>query len=108
MRAANKAITRTRYPTPTVEDLLVKLKGSKVFTKLDMVSAFHQLELDESSRYITAFQTDTKIKRFTRLIFEVNSASEELQHKLQTILADIFLYLPQIRPNMMKFLKLFC
>ena len=31
MREANKAITRTRYPTPTVEDLLVKLKGSAVF-----------------------------------------------------------------------------
>ena len=38
MREANKAITRTRYPTPTVEDLQIKLKDAKVFTKLDMVS----------------------------------------------------------------------
>ena len=43
MRAANKAITRTRYPTPTVDDLLVKVKGSKIFTKLDMAPAFHQI-----------------------------------------------------------------
>ena len=41
MRPANKAITRTRYATPTVDDLLEKLKGSKSFTKLDMASAFH-------------------------------------------------------------------
>ena len=78
MRAANKAITRTRYPTHTVNDLLVKLKGSKFFTKLDVASAFHQIELDQDSRFIKAFQSDTLIKRFKRLIFGVNSAAEEL------------------------------
>ena len=89
MCAANKAITRTRYPTPTVDDLLLKPKGSKIFTKLDMASAFHQIELDQDSRFITAFQSDTRIKRFKRLIFGANLAAEELQHALQTILADI-------------------
>ena len=29
IRAANKTITRTRYPTPMVDDLLVKLKAQK-------------------------------------------------------------------------------
>ena len=53
-----------------------------------MASAFHQIELDQDSRFITAFQSDTRIKRFKRLIFAVNSATEELQHALQTILAD--------------------
>ena len=54
-----------------------------------MASAFHQIELDQDSRFITAFQSDTRIKRFKRLIFGVNSAAEELQHALETILADI-------------------
>lgn len=89
MRNANKAIERTRYPTPTVEDLIGKLSGAKYFTKLDMNSAFHQLELDPESRYITAFQTEDRIKRFKRLLFGLNSAPEELQHTLRSILADI-------------------
>ena len=42
MRCANKAITCTRYPTPTVDDLLVKLERSKVFTKLDLNRSFYQ------------------------------------------------------------------
>lgn len=46
MRVANKAITRTRCPTPAIDDLFVKLKGSKVFSKLDMTLAFQQIELD--------------------------------------------------------------
>ena len=60
----------------------MKLKGSKIFTKLDMASAFHQIEFDQDSRFITAFQSDTGIKHFKRLIFGVNSAAEELQHAL--------------------------
>ena len=54
-----------------------------------MASAFNQIELDQDSRFITALQSDTRIKRFKRLIFGVNSAAEELQHALQTILTDI-------------------
>ena len=77
------------HDTPTVGDFLVELKGSKFFTKLNMASAFHQIELDQDSRFITALQSDARIKRFKRLIFGVNSAAEELQHALQTILADI-------------------
>ena len=68
---------------------MIKLKGAKVFTKLDLTSAFYQLELTPDSRMITAFQTDTRIKRFKRLIFGANSASEELQHALRSIIADI-------------------
>ena len=77
MLNANTAIERTRFPTPTVDDLIFKSKNARYFTKLDLNAAFHQLEIDENSRYITAFQTDDRIKRFKRLIFGLNSASEQ-------------------------------
>ena len=89
MRNANTAIERTRFPTPTEDDLMFKLKGAKYFTKLDLNFAFHQLELHEDSRFITAFQTEDRIKRFKRLIFCLNSAPEQLQNYLQITLADI-------------------
>ena len=50
-----------------VDDWLVKLKGSKCFTKLDMKTAFHQIELDQDSQSITAFKSDICIKRFKHL-----------------------------------------
>ena len=89
MRNANTAIERTHFPTPTVDDLIFKLKGATYFTKLDLKSAFHKLELHEDSRYITNFQTEDRVKTFKCLIFGVNSASEQLQHCLQNTLADI-------------------
>ena len=89
MRKANTAIGRTRYPTPTVEDLLIKLKWCDRFSKLDLNSAFYQLELNPESLSITAFQSEDRIKRFKRLIFGANSASEELQNVFRLILSDI-------------------
>ena len=46
MRDANKAITREKHPTPTMEELLHELNGAKVFSKLDMNHGYLQLELN--------------------------------------------------------------
>ena len=40
MQDANKAIERTRYPSPSLEDLINILQGSKIYCKLDMNNAF--------------------------------------------------------------------
>ena len=47
IRYANKTIQPTRYPVPKLDDLFIKLKAGKHFTKLELRSAFHQLGLDE-------------------------------------------------------------
>ena len=46
------AIKRERY---TVEDILHKLKGSTIFTKLDATSGFWQIPLDDESAKLTTF-----------------------------------------------------
>ena len=42
-------------------------KGAKHFTKLDLRPAFHQLELDEESRYTTALRAEKKVKQYKTL-----------------------------------------
>ena len=89
MREANKAIGREKHPMPTLDDLVADLNGATVFSKLDMSQAYHQLELDEASRYITTFSTHVGLRRYKRLLFGVNAASEIFQNAIATILADI-------------------
>ena len=64
MRIPNKAILRERHPSPTTEDLIKKLNGAAYFSKLDLSSGYHQLELDEDSRDITTFATHEGLKRY--------------------------------------------
>ena len=69
MRAPNNAIKRPRRESLTVEDVKVKLAHAKVFSILDMNEAYHQIELEESSRHMTTFYgTDGRL-RYKRLNF---------------------------------------
>ena len=48
MRDANYAILRTRHITPTINELTEDLNGATLFSKLDLKSGYHQLELHPS------------------------------------------------------------
>ena len=89
MRLPNQAIKRTRHIMPTVDDILMQLNNSTVFSKLDLNSGYHQLELDESSRNITTFTTHVGLRRYKRLNFGVTSAAEVFQDSIAEILSDI-------------------
>ena len=55
MRLPNRAIHRERHITPTIDEIITDLNGARWFSKIDLNSGYHQLELDEASRYITTF-----------------------------------------------------
>jgi hypothetical protein len=57
MRRANEAVIRERYCIPTVDEVLQDLNQSKVYSKLYIKWAYHQLELLPKSREITTFMT---------------------------------------------------
>ena len=48
-----------------------------------MSQAYHQLELDEASRYITTFSTHEGLFRYKRLNYGTNAAAEIFQYTLQ-------------------------
>ncbi len=57
MRSANEAILRERHQTPTLDEVITDLNGAQVFSKIDLRSGYHQLEIDPDCRYITTFST---------------------------------------------------
>lgn len=79
MRQANSAILRERHPIPTLVEVLQNLNCSKVFSKLDLNLAFHQIELSEESRSITTFVTHKGLFRYKRLMFGISCAPEMYQ-----------------------------
>ena len=89
MRMPNQAIQRERHPSPTSDDLVDALNGAKVFSKLDLRSGYHQLSLAQESRCITTFATHEGLRRYKRLNFGTNSASEIFQHIISEQIRDI-------------------
>lgn len=83
MRKPNEAIKRENFSIPTFDSFMTKLKTAKYFSRLDLVDAYHQLELDVDSRHITTFITHLGLFRYKRLMFGVNSAVEIFQKFLK-------------------------
>ncbi|GBG72939.1 hypothetical protein CBR_g12661 [Chara braunii] len=56
-RKLNAQTIRNVGPLPRIDDLLERLGGAKFFSKLDLKSGYHQLEIRKEDRYKTAFKT---------------------------------------------------
>ena len=89
LKKLNEKIQREKFIIPTLDDVLHRLKGSKIFTKLDAQSGFHQIPLDESSAKLTTFITPFGRFYFNRLPFGVSSAPEIYQRIMESILCDM-------------------
>ena len=73
----NKAIKRPIYTIPTIEEKLPLLTNAKVFTTVDVSEAFHTIELDEDSSFLTTFQGPNGRYRYMRMPFGISSGPEE-------------------------------
>ena len=86
MRQANKAVQRERFPIRNVEDAM---NGDTVFSTLELTKWFHQIELEESSRYTTTFVCHKGLYHYNRLMFRINSAHDLHQRIIQQTIQDI-------------------
>ena len=75
IRAANTAIKRIRHPIPTVKDITLELNNAKVFSKLDLAHAYHQVPLGQDCRHITTFSTHCGLFWYCMLNYSTNASA---------------------------------
>ena len=89
LRQVNKVLENTHLPIPRVEDILPSFSGKKVFSKLDLKSAYHQIELHPSCRHLTVFRAGNRLMRYKRLTMGSLPASGELNNRLKPLIETI-------------------
>nr|GFC04141.1 RNA-directed DNA polymerase homolog [Tanacetum cinerariifolium] len=57
LRELNKLMVKNCYPLPRIDDLFDQLKGSSVYSKIDLRLGYHQLRVREEDIPKTAFRT---------------------------------------------------
>ena len=82
----NKATIKDSYPLPQIQDTLDTLYGNNLFTTLDLLKGFRQIEVEESSRKKTAFTTHTGLFQYIRLPFGLTNHSASFQWLLEHVL----------------------
>eukprot|EP00253_Pinus_taeda_P014546 PITA_14546 len=61
-RALDKITFKKKYPLPRIDDLLDQLKQAKYFTKLDLKSGYHQVQVKEEHTWKITFKTKQESK----------------------------------------------
>ena len=74
---------------PTLDDVIADLNGAAVFRTLDLASGYHQLTLAPEGRHMTTFSTHVGLRRYKRLMFGINAASEIFQNAIAELLAGL-------------------
>jgi hypothetical protein len=73
-RALNEVTIKNKYPLPRIEDLFDQLKGARVFSKIDLRLAYHQLRIRPSDIAKTAFTTRYGLYEYTIMSFGLTNA----------------------------------
>uniref|UniRef100_A0A0W0GEG0 Reverse transcriptase-rnase h-integrase n=1 Tax=Moniliophthora roreri TaxID=221103 RepID=A0A0W0GEG0_MONRR len=87
-RELNKGTIKNTYPLPLILDLLDKLKGAEIFTKLDLRNGYNNVRIKDGDQWKAAFKTNWGLFELTVMFFGLSNSPATFQAFMNDILSD--------------------
>lgn len=87
-RGLNDMTIKDRTPLPLIGESLDRLSKAKIFTKLDIRDAYHNLRIAEGDEWKTAFRTKYGLFEYLVMPFGLTNAPATFQRWMNELLSD--------------------
>lgn len=100
-RGLNEQTIKNRYPLPRIDELMDRVAGSKIFSKLDLRDAYQRLRIRRGDEWKTAFRTRYGHYEYLVMPFGLSNAPATFQayinHAMKGLLdISVIVYLDDI------------
>lgn len=88
-RGLNALTIKNRYPLPLISEMIDRLSGSKIFTKLDLRWAYHRIRIKQGDEWKTAFRTRYGHYEYRVMPFGLSNAPSTFQAYINKALGNL-------------------